>query len=83
MIEIRGSQNLCIVLILPCSCIMIKAIIRAVCVALGQLIMTSLAKQFTASQILSIMKLEKLGMELSFTNVTFPGDCLMYRWHLK
>ena len=41
-------------------CNITKAINRAVCVAVGQLIMTSLAKQFTASQILSIMKLENL-----------------------
>ena len=43
-----------IVLLLPCRCIMIKAIIHPVRVALGQSIMTSLAKQFTAPQILSI-----------------------------
>ena len=32
--------------------------VKAVRVAVGQLIMTSLAKQFAAPQILSIMKLE-------------------------
>ena len=39
-----------------------------VCVALGQLIMTSLTKQFTAPQILSLIKLEKLGTNVYFIN---------------
>ena len=55
---------LCIILMLSRHCNIIKAIIRAVCVALGQLIMASLAKQFAAPQILSIMKREKLGTYL-------------------
>ena len=38
-----------------------RAIIRAVRDALCQLIMTSFAKQLTTAQILSRMKLEKLG----------------------
>ena len=43
---------------------MIKAINRAVCVALGQLIMMSLAKQSKAPQILPKMKLEKFGTDV-------------------
>ena len=63
---------------LPRRCNMIKANIRAELVALGQLsmtsfalgqvIMTSLAKQFMAPQILSIMKLKTLGTDVYFTN---------------
>ena len=49
-------------------CNMMKAFIRAVRVALGQLIMTSLAKQFTDPHILSLIKLEKLGTDIYFTN---------------
>ena len=45
---------------------MIKAFIHVMRVALRQLIMTSLAKQFTDLQILSIIKLEKL--DVYFTN---------------
>ena len=41
---------------LPSCCNMIKAMIRAVRVALGLLIMTLLAKQFTAPQFLFILK---------------------------
>ena len=40
---------------------MIIAIIPTVYVALGQLIMTSLTKQFIAPQILPLVNLEKLG----------------------
>ena len=47
---------------------MIEAIIHAVRFTLGQLIMMSLAKQFMALQILSTMKLEKLGTDMYFTN---------------
>ena len=47
----------CIVLMLSDHCNMIKAIIPAVYVALGQLIMMSLTKQLTAPQIYSLMKL--------------------------
>ena len=46
---------------------MIKAIIRAMSIAFGQLIMTLLTKQFVAPQSLSILKLEKFGI----TNVYF------------
>ena len=41
---------------------------RAVRVTLGQLIMTSLAKQFTAPQIISIIKIEKFGTDVYVTN---------------
>ena len=41
---------------------MSKAITRSVGVATDWLIMTSLAKQFAAPQIFSIMKFEKVGM---------------------
>ena len=47
---------------------MIEAFFHVVCVALRQSIMTSLGKQFTNSQILSIMKREKLGTNVYFTN---------------
>ena len=47
----------CIIIMLPGHCNMIKAIIPAVCVTFGQLIMTSFTKQFTAPQILSLMNL--------------------------
>ena len=53
---------------LCCHCNMIKAFIHVLPVALLQLIMTSLAKQFTNPQILSTMKLEKLGTDMYFTN---------------
>ena len=55
---------------LACRCNMIKAIICAMHVALGQLIMTSFAKLFMAPQIPSVMKLEKLkfGTDMPFTN---------------
>ena len=43
-------------------CNIIKAINRHACIALGQLIMTSLTKQITAPQILSITKLENFGI---------------------
>ena len=49
-------------------CNMAKAFIRAVHGAFGQLIMTSLAKQFTNPQILSITKLQKLRTDVYFTN---------------
>ena len=51
--------------------------IRAVRVALGQLTMTSLGKQFTALQILTIMKIEKLGTDMCFTksNQRPPRHC--------
>ena len=39
-----------------------KAIIRTVRVACGQLVMTSLTKQFTARQVLFMMKPEKQGI---------------------
>ena len=42
-------------------CNMIKAIIRAVCVALGRLIMTSITKQFTAPQ---MHRVETRGPEI-------------------
>ena len=44
-------------------CNVIKAINRHACIALGQLIMTSLTKQITAPQILSITKLETLASQ--------------------
>ena len=47
---------------------MIEAFIHVVRVALRQLIMTPIAKLFTDLQILSIMKLEKLGTDVYFTN---------------
>ena len=43
---------------------MFKAFIHVVRVALRQLLMTSLTKQFTDPQIVSIMKLEKPGTEV-------------------
>ena len=49
---------------LPRRCNMTKATISAVCVALGQLFMTSLAKQYT----ISVMKLEKLVTDVYFIN---------------
>ena len=49
-------------------CNMIKAFIPFMRVALRLWIMTSLTKQFTDPQILSIMKLEKLGTDVYFTN---------------
>ena len=50
-------------------CNMSKAfIIHVVRVTIRQLIMTSLAKQITDPQILSIMKLEKLGIDVKWTN---------------
>ena len=49
-------------------CNMIKAFIHVVRVAIRQLIMTSLAKQFTDPQILSIIKPEKIGTDMYFTN---------------
>ena len=55
------------VLMLSHHCNMIKALIY-VCVALRQWIMISPTKQFTDLQILSIMKLEKLGTDVYFTN---------------
>ena len=48
---------------LPRRCNIIKAIIRAVRVAPVQLIMLSLAKQFTAPPILPYIKFEKLGTD--------------------
>ena len=53
----------CIVLMLSDHCNMTKAIIPAVCIALGQLIMMSLAKQLTAPQIYSLMKLAEAVTE--------------------
>ena len=61
---IRSVPNPCIVLMLSYHCTMIKAINRAMCVALGQLIMMSLAKQSKAPQILPKMNLEKLGTDV-------------------
>ena len=49
---------------------MIKAFIRAVCVALGQIIMALLAKQFSNLQILSMMKFGK-----------FTQTCISQRHH--
>ena len=49
---------------LPRRCTMIEAIIRAVRVAPGKLIMASLAKQFMAPQILAIMNLKKHGTDV-------------------
>ena len=40
-------------------CNMIEASIRAVCVALGQLIITSLTKPYTARYILSMIRLQR------------------------
>ena len=57
-----------VVLMLSRHCNKIKAFIHIVRVALRQLIMSSLAKQFTHPQILSIMKLEKLGTDVHFAN---------------
>ena len=45
----------------------IKALIH-VCVAFCQLIMVSFAKQSKDPQILSVMKLERLGTDVCFTN---------------
>ena len=50
-------------------CNMIKAFIRVVIVALRESIMTSLTKQFTDPQIISIMKLEKLGTDVYFLQI--------------
>ena len=50
-----------VVLRLSCHCNMIKAFIRVLHVALRQLIMMLLVKQFTELHILFIMKFEKTG----------------------
>ena len=57
-----------VVLMLPRHCNMIKPLIHVEGVAFCQLIMTSLAKQFTNSQILSMMQLEKIGTDVYFTH---------------
>ena len=57
-----------LVLMLPRHCNMIKAFIHVEGVAFCQLIMTSLAKQFTNSQILSMMQIEKFGTDVYFTH---------------
>ena len=49
---------------------MITAIIDAVCIAHGQLIMTSLTKQFTTEQILAIIKLHRHGITNMYFTIT-------------
>ena len=51
---------------LPRRCNIIKASIRALCVVLGHLIMTSLPKLMTAPHIPSIKKLEQIDTDVYF-----------------
>ena len=55
-----GLKKSCIILMPPGHCNTIKTVILDMCVGIVQLIMASLTKQSTASQILSSMGLEKM-----------------------
>ena len=70
---------MCIVIMLPRRCDLIKVMlfIHAIRVVLGQLFLTSLAKQFTTPPIISVMKLENLA--IGHCDVTIASDRLVYR----